>query len=71
MDVSGFKDELASGQVSEGMIDTLAAIGDEKQIREVLRTYRDSGVTLPGIGAFSGHDGAAGWEPTLEAAAGG
>jgi hypothetical protein len=53
------------------MIDTLAAIGDEKQIREVLRTYRDSGVTLPGIGAFSGHDGAAGWEPTLEAAAGG
>ncbi|HEY0831724.1 MAG TPA: LLM class flavin-dependent oxidoreductase [Candidatus Dormibacteraeota bacterium] len=71
MDVSGFRDELASGEVSEGMIDTLAAIGDEKQIREVLGRYRDSGVTLPGIGAFSGHEGAAGWEATLEAAAGG
>src|SRR5437868_7828939 len=71
MDVSGSKDELALGEVSERMIDTLAAIGDEKHIRDVLSQYTQSGVTLPAIGPFAGHDGAAGFEMTLEAAAGG
>ena len=70
MDASGFKDELASGQVSEGMVDELAAIGDRQRIRDVLHRYRESGVTLPGIGPFGGHEGAAGFEATLEAAAG-
>jgi len=69
MDASEFKDELASGQVSEAMIDTLAGIGDQRQISDVLRRYRESGVTLPAIGPFAGHEGAAGFEATLEAAA--
>src|SRR5438105_6656597 len=60
MDASEFKEELASGQVSEAMIDQLAAIGDQPQIHEVLNRYRDSGVTLPAIGPVAGHEGAAG-----------
>jgi hypothetical protein len=51
------------------MIDELAGIGDERRIRETIGRYREAGVTLPGLGAFSGHDGAAGFEATLEAAA--
>src|SRR5437660_12348833 len=42
MDASEFKEELASGQVSEAMIDQLAAIGDQPQIHEVLNRYRES-----------------------------
>jgi alkanesulfonate monooxygenase SsuD/methylene tetrahydromethanopterin reductase-like flavin-dependent oxidoreductase (luciferase family) len=71
MDAGGFKEELDANQISEAMIDQLAAIGDERQIQEVLKRYRESGVSLPGIGPFAGHDGAAGFEATLAAAAGG
>lgn len=69
MDASGFKAQLESGQVTEEMIDELAAIGDEAQIRASIRRYLDAGVTLAGIGPFSKHKGAAGFEATLEAAA--
>ena len=48
----------------------LAAIGDESQISAAIRRYRDAGATLPGIGPFGRHKGAAGFEATLEAAAG-
>jgi F420-dependent oxidoreductase-like protein len=70
MDASGFKSELEAGAVSEGMLDELAGIGDEQQVREAIRRYREAGVTLPGAGPFGGHKGAAGFEATLEAAAG-
>jgi hypothetical protein len=50
-------------------MDQIAAIGDERQIRESVARYRESGVTLPAVGAFGGHQGAAGFEQTLEAAA--
>ena len=69
MDASGYADELASGQVSEAMIDELAAIGDEGQVRAAIHRFRDAGVTLPGVGPFSKHKAAAGFEATLEAAA--
>ena len=49
--------------------DELAAIGDERQVREAIRRYRDAGATLPGVGPFAGHAGAAGFEATLEVAA--
>ncbi|HVH63099.1 MAG TPA: TIGR03564 family F420-dependent LLM class oxidoreductase [Candidatus Dormibacteraeota bacterium] len=71
MDASGFKEQLESGRVSAAMIDELAAIGDEEQIRSALRRFRDAGVTLVGVGAFSRHKAAAGFEATLEAAAAG
>lgn len=70
MDASGFKEQLESGQVTAAMIDELAAIGDEEQVRSALRRFRDAGVTLIGIGPFSRHKGAAGFEATLAAAAG-
>lgn len=69
LDASGFKSELDAGDISEGMLDELGGLGDEKQVRNALARYRDAGVTLPGIGPFSGHQGAAGFEATMEAAA--
>jgi F420-dependent oxidoreductase-like protein len=70
MDASGFKEALAEGAISEGMLDELGGIGDEQQVRDAIRHYREAGVTLPAAGPFSGHKGAAGYEATLEAAAG-
>ena len=69
MDASGFKAELEAGEVSEGMMDELAGIGDTRRVREAVERYRAAGVTLPGIGPFAGHEGAAGFEATIEAAA--
>jgi F420-dependent oxidoreductase-like protein len=70
MDASGFKAELEAGEVSEGMLDELSGIGDEEKVRDVIRRYREAGVTLPCAGPFGGHQGAAGFEATLEAAVG-
>jgi F420-dependent oxidoreductase-like protein len=70
MDASGYAQQLAAGAISEGMMDELAGIGDEQHVRDVIRRYREAGVTLPGVGPFGGHAGAAGFEATLEAAAG-
>jgi F420-dependent oxidoreductase-like protein len=70
MDASGFKSQLADGEVSEEMMDELAGIGDEERVRDAIRRYREAGVTLPGAGPFGGHKGAAGFEATLEVAAG-
>ena len=67
MDASGFKAELDAGKVSEKMIDELAGIGDEEQVRAAIRRYRAAGVTLPAAGPFGGHQGAKGFEATLEA----
>jgi hypothetical protein len=49
--------------------DNLAAIGDATQVRDAIARYREAGVTLPGVGPFSGHDAAKGFEATLEVAA--
>jgi F420-dependent oxidoreductase-like protein len=70
MDASGFASDLAAGEVSEAMLDELSGIGDAEQVREVIGRYREAGVTLPCAGPFGGHQGAAGFEATLEAAAG-
>ena len=69
MDASGFKAELEEDRISEAMLDELAGIGDEDQVRGAIRRYREAGVTLPGAGPFGGHKGARGFEATLEAAA--
>jgi F420-dependent oxidoreductase-like protein len=70
MDASGFKAELEAGEISDAMLDELAGVGDEEQVRSAIRRYREAGVTLPGAGPFAGHKGARGFEATLEAAAG-
>jgi len=70
MDASGLGPELEKDPIGEGALDELAGIGDEARVREIIERYREAGVTLPGVGPFGGHDGAKGFEATLEAAAG-
>ncbi|TMB46599.1 MAG: LLM class flavin-dependent oxidoreductase, partial [Chloroflexi bacterium] len=71
LDVAGYKEQLDAGTITEGMLDDFAGIGDEQQVRAAIQRYREAGLTLPAAGPFSGHKGAAGFEATLEAAAGG
>jgi F420-dependent oxidoreductase-like protein len=69
MDASGFKTELEDGRIGEAMLDSLAGLGDGDQVRAAVERYVEAGVTLPGVGPFGGHQGAAGFEATLAAAA--
>jgi F420-dependent oxidoreductase-like protein len=69
LDVAGYKEQLDAGNITEGMLDDFAGIGDEQQVRAAIQRYREAGLTLPAVGPFSGHKGAAGYEATLEAAA--
>jgi F420-dependent oxidoreductase-like protein len=69
LDASGFAEELAAGQIGDGMLDQLGGIGDDARVRDAVRRYRAAGVTLPCVGPFAGHAGAAGFLATLEAAA--
>ena len=62
-----YRRAMAAGEFSP---DRLAAIGDRDQVAAVIARFREAGVTLPGVGPFAGHDGAKGFEATLEAAAG-
>jgi F420-dependent oxidoreductase-like protein len=71
MDASGLGAELERDPIGEGALDELAGIGDEARVRDAIDRYREAGVTLPGVGPFGGHDGAKGFEATLEAAASG
>ena len=68
MDASGYAEELAAGNVTDTMLDDHSAFGDATTIRETLGRYREAGVTLPCVMPMAGHDGAAGFVPTLEAA---
>jgi F420-dependent oxidoreductase-like protein len=70
LDVAGYKEQLDAGEITEGMLDDFAGIGHEQQVRAAIQRYREAGLTLPAAGPFSGHKGAAGYEATLEAAAG-
>jgi F420-dependent oxidoreductase-like protein len=70
LDAAGYKEQLDAGNITEGLIDDFAGIGDEQQVRAAIQRYREAGLTLPAAGPFSGHKGAAGYEATLEAAAG-
>jgi len=55
--------------VTEAMMDELGGIGDASNVRDAVSRYREAGVTLPCVGPFGGHPAAAGFVPTLEAAA--
>jgi F420-dependent oxidoreductase-like protein len=68
MDASGFAEDLAAGNVTEEILDELGGVGDESHVRGVVQRYRDAGTTLPCVGPFGGHAGAAGFAATLEAA---
>ncbi|HXM58617.1 MAG TPA: LLM class flavin-dependent oxidoreductase, partial [Candidatus Dormibacteraeota bacterium] len=70
LDASGYAGALASGEIPDGVLHELAGMGDEHAVREAIRRYRDAGCTLPLVGPFAQHEGAAGFEPTLRAAFG-
>jgi len=71
MDASGLKEALEQDRVDERVLDELAGVGDPERVRDAVARYRESGVTLPAVGPFGGHDGAQGFEATLEAVAAG
>src|ERR1700694_3230016 len=52
LDAGDFKDQLADGVISEELMDELAGIGDENQVREGIRRYRGGGVALPAGGSL-------------------
>jgi len=70
LDAGGFAEQLAAGTVSDEMLDELGGVGDADRVRDAVGRYREAGTTLPGVGPFGGHAGAAGYATTLEAAAG-
>lgn len=69
LDAAGFKDQLDTGEISDAMLDELAGIGDERRVRDAIDRYRRAGVTLPCVSVVGRHEGSAGFEATLEAAA--
>jgi F420-dependent oxidoreductase-like protein len=70
LDASGFAEELARGEITDAMLHELAGMGDEPALRDAVRRYRDAGCTLPLVGPFAQHEGAAGFDATLRAAIG-
>ena len=59
-----------SDNPNDGILAALGGIGDETAVRGAVERYRAAGTTLPLVGAFAGHDGAATIEETLKAAIG-
>ena len=69
MDASGLGPDLEADPIGERALDVLGGIGDAERVRDIIGRYREAGVTLPGVGPFAGHEGAKGFEATLETAA--
>ncbi len=69
LEASGFAAPLQAGEIPDSMLDELAGIGAPDSVRGIVERYRDAGCTLPAVGPFSGHTGAAGFEATLKAVA--
>ncbi len=69
LDAGGFAEQLESDIISDEMLDELGGVGDEERVRDAVHRYREAGTTLPCVGPFGGHSGAAGYATTLEAAA--
>jgi hypothetical protein len=57
--------EAQKRAISEALVESLCAIGDEEAIRRGVERYRDAGATNPVLTAILGTD----FEPTLRAAA--
>jgi len=62
-----FWDGRAADRIA--ILQALAGIGDIAEVRATIERYREAGTTLPVLGPFAGHEGAAGFEATLEALA--
>ena len=74
IELSGFDDDIAAfdaagadpAKISDGFIDTLAAIGSAEDAIATVRRYADSGATSPCLGGIAKTD----FDATLEALAG-
>ena len=54
---------------NDEILSALAGIGDVAELRSTIVRYQEAGTTLPVLGPFGGHEGAAGFQATLEALA--
>jgi F420-dependent oxidoreductase-like protein len=70
LDASGYGPQLDRGEITDAMLHEYAGLGDERAVRDAVRRYRDAGCTLPLVGPFAQHEGAAPVEATLTAAIG-
>lgn len=59
-----------SDNPGDAILAELAGIGDETAVKGAVERYRAAGTTLPLVGPFGGHQGAASTEETLRAAIG-
>jgi F420-dependent oxidoreductase-like protein len=59
-----------SDSPDDRILGALAGIGDIAEVRATIERYREAGTTLPVVMPFTGHEGAARFESTLEALAG-
>ena len=74
IDLSGYSDDIAAfdaaggdpAKISDGFIDTLAALGSAEEAIATVRRYADSGATSPCLGGIAKTD----FDATLEALAG-
>lgn len=57
-----------SDNPSDAILAALGGVGDEAAVRGAVARYREAGATLPLVGPFAGHPGAAEVEQTLQAA---
>jgi F420-dependent oxidoreductase-like protein len=58
-----------SDSPNDQILAALAGIGDLGEVRATVKRYQEAGVTLPVVMPFAGHEGAAGFQATLEALA--
>jgi F420-dependent oxidoreductase-like protein len=58
-----------SDSPNDKILAALAGVGDKAELLATIERYQEAGVTLPVVGPFGGHEGAAGFEATLEALA--
>jgi alkanesulfonate monooxygenase SsuD/methylene tetrahydromethanopterin reductase-like flavin-dependent oxidoreductase (luciferase family) len=72
-DIAGFDDAMQSGDpgaataaISDGFLQTLAAVGDAEEAAATVRRYRESGASSPCVGAIAKTD----FDVTLEGLAG-
>jgi F420-dependent oxidoreductase-like protein len=58
-----------SDSPNDRILGALAGIGEIGEVRASIERFQEAGVTLPVVMPFAGHEGAAGFEATLEALA--
>ena len=73
-DLDHFDQHIADGDLHEAlaalsdrMIDEIAVTGSPEEVADTLRSFRDAGCTIPGVGVVGGYEGYEGPEASLRA----